>query len=136
MVTSLAPTVSTLISSLLPWLDSSESSHRSRSLERSDAVRRSNRSPSLSAFWRSRPQFYVFLQQNWSTFSPEPKGRPTFGPEVTKLADVPPAIYSIAWAGIKVWEGGKWTSVHVFDSIDLMISFPLPKAPLYFEMRS
>jgi len=132
MVDALAPTVEGLILGLLPWLVVAPET-RSRSLERSNAVRRP-RSPSLSSFWQDRAPFYKFLQLHYAEFSPDLTARPKFVESFAVAADVPPAVYSISIFGIQVWTKGKWLTLREFDSIDLMTGFPIPEHSLYFQM--
>lgn len=130
----LAPTISSLISGLLPWLQDDPDDDRARPLSRSDAVRRQSRSPSLSPFWSSRVDLLSFLRQNIASFSLDLKLRPSFANDVTLFIGVSPAIYAIAFSSIKVWNNGKWVCIHQFEACDVLVDFTLPRVFVFFEM--
>lgn len=123
----LAPDVETLVSQLMPWLEPP----RSRSLSRSDAVRRP-RSPSLSPFWSTHLPLYQLLQRNFPRFTTDMKTRPeVFVP----LDAMPTGPYALNQFGLKRWDGKHWVFLHKFDALDLMVSFPLRAEILYFTVK-
>jgi len=134
-VSLVAPDVESLIYGLMPWLSPSSVTtdpSRSRSLSRSGAIRRA-RSPSLSPFWESRRPTYRFFQSHFPSFSSDLRSRPRIADPPAAFRD---AVYSINCRALKVWEGGVWKVLHKFDAMDLMVSFPLRDAILYFETFS
>lgn len=125
----LGPTVESVVLGLLPWLSPVT---RSRSLSRSNAVRR-HRSPSMSPYWNSRPLFYSFLQEHFPEFKSDVKLRPRI--VCPSSFDGPsPGTYYICQAGIRCYRLGVWHVEHTFDSLDLLISFPLRSEVLYFTL--
>lgn len=130
----IAPDVETLIYGLMPWLDrpnERDDNDRSRSLSRSGAIRRRVRSPSLSPFWQSVPDVYSFFQLNFSLFARALKARPKLR-EPPSFLEV--GVYFISCRGLRIWNDGTWITIRMFDSIDVITSFPLTEHNLYFEI--
>jgi len=127
----LAPSVDALVANLMPWLFVDEG--RSRSLSRSGAVRRP-RSPSLSTFWQENSLLYFFLQSNFSRFTSIMRDRPAISLTSLNSEVLEEGNYSINCRGLRRWDGSVWSTLFDFEPLDLLISFPLRDASLYFKV--
>jgi len=124
----LAPTVEALVLELMPWLDLER---EARPLERSGAVRRT-RTPSLSPFWAERIDNLNYLQKHFFSFSLEVENIPIFYDAPVSFGE---GFFSINCRALRCWTDKKWVVIRQFDSLDLMVPFPLREQNRYFRAR-